>query len=225
MTLTVGSLFSGIGGFDLGLERAGMRIAWQSEIDACASAVLKKHWPHVPNYGDVENVILRNAPRVDLVCGGFPCQPFSFASHGVRDGERDARYLWPQMRRLIGLLSPSWVLCENVAAFNGLALAGLASDMDALHYECRYFWIPAYAVGLDHWRERIWILGHSNGNGESNRAINAETPGVSGRDRGTGRVGATHGFPGRMDRLRLLGNAVVPQIAEIIGRAIVESQP
>jgi hypothetical protein len=92
MTLTVGSLFSGIGGFDLGLERAGMQVIWQSEIDEFASRVLKKHWPDVPNLGDITKVDWSEVERPDVICGGYPCQPFSQA--GKRGGENDARHLW-----------------------------------------------------------------------------------------------------------------------------------
>ena len=94
--LTVGSLFSGIGGPDLGLERAGMNVIWQSEIDDYASRVLKKHWPEVPNYGDIKEIDWQRVERPDVVCGGYPCQPFSLA--GQRRGENDERHLWPYVR-------------------------------------------------------------------------------------------------------------------------------
>ena len=93
MTLTVGSLFSGIGGIDLGLERAGMTVKWHSEIDPYACRVLKKHWPDVPNLGDITQVNWENVPYVDVIAGGYPCQPFSLA--GKRAGENDPRHLWP----------------------------------------------------------------------------------------------------------------------------------
>src|SRR5579862_8880057 len=110
--LTVGSLFAGIGGFDLGLERAGMRVIWQSEIDPYASAVLKKHWPHVPNHGDIRSIHAGNVERPDVLCGGFPCQPSSIA--GKRLGGADERNLWPEFARLVCELGPRWVLGENV---------------------------------------------------------------------------------------------------------------
>ena len=108
MTLTVGSLFSGIGGFDLGLERAGMKVIWQSEIDEFASKVLKKHWPDVPNLGDITKVDWTNIERPDVICGGYPCQPFSTA--GKRGGASDPRHLWPAMFNAICLLRPQYAL-------------------------------------------------------------------------------------------------------------------
>ena len=98
-SFTVGSLFAGIGGFDLGLERAGMTVRWQVERDEFCQRVLAKHWPEVPRYGDIRDCGARNLPAVDLICGGFPCQPFSNA--GQRRGTDDDRYLWPEMRRVV----------------------------------------------------------------------------------------------------------------------------
>jgi DNA (cytosine-5)-methyltransferase 1 len=96
VTLTVGSLFSGIGGIDLGLERAGMTVKWQSEIDPFACKVLKKHWPDIPNLGDIKEIDWSKVEPVDLIAGGYPCQPFSTA--GKRQGENDPRHLWPYFR-------------------------------------------------------------------------------------------------------------------------------
>jgi DNA (cytosine-5)-methyltransferase 1 len=105
MTLTVGSLFSGIGGIDLGLERAGMTVKWQSEIDPFACKVLKKHWPDIPNLGDIKTVDWSNVEPVDLIAGGYPCQPFSTA--GKRQGENDPRHLWPYFRNAISAIRPT----------------------------------------------------------------------------------------------------------------------
>jgi DNA-cytosine methyltransferase len=108
--MTVGSLFSGIGGFDLGLERAGMQVIWQSEIEPHCCKVLKKWWPDVPNLGNIFKI--KDPPAVDLICGGFPCQPFSIA--GKRKGKADDRYIWPEMLRVITEVKPRWVFAENV---------------------------------------------------------------------------------------------------------------
>ena len=108
--MKVGSLFSGIGGFDLGLEEAGMQVVWQSEIEPYCCKALKKHWPNVPNLGDIYGI--KDPPSVDLICGGFPCQPFSVA--GKRKGKADDRYLWPQTIRVIGHVKPRWIVLENV---------------------------------------------------------------------------------------------------------------
>ena len=101
--MKVGSLFSGIGGFELGLERAGMKVVWQSEIDPYASAVLRKHWPDIPNHGDIRNIRAGAVERVDVLCGGFPCQDISNAGKGAGiDGERSG--LWSEYARVIGEL-------------------------------------------------------------------------------------------------------------------------
>ena len=108
--MKVGSLFSGIGGIDLGLERAGMEVRWQCEIDPYCRKVLKKHWPDIPCYDDVRNLPDDIEP-VDLICGGYPCQPFSLA--GARRGGDDPRHLWPAFASTLRLLRPEWALLEN----------------------------------------------------------------------------------------------------------------
>ena len=117
--LTVGSLFAGIGGFDLGLERAGFEIKWQVEIDEWCRQVLTKHWPTVPKYEDIKECGAHNLAPVDLICGGFPCQPFSVA--GKRRGAEDDRHLWPEMLRVIKERGPRWVIGENVAGLVNMA--------------------------------------------------------------------------------------------------------
>jgi DNA (cytosine-5)-methyltransferase 1 len=218
--LTVGSLFAGIGGFDLGLERAGMRVIWQSEIDPYASAVLRKHWPHVPNLGDVTYVDWDRVPSVDVIAGGFPCQAFSTAARGANKVDRN---LWPAMFRAIAALRPAWVIGENVAAIDRVALQDVAADLESVGYEIRIFEIPACAVGHDHQRRRNWICGHTYGHRQPSGPQYAKTSGMSSRGRLPRGVGASNGLSHRMDRLRCLGNAIVPQIAEIIGRAIVRA--
>jgi DNA (cytosine-5)-methyltransferase 1 len=246
--LTVGSLFAGIGGFDLGLERAGMKVIWQSEIDPYASAVLRKHWPHVPNHGDIRTIRAGNVERPDVLCGGFPCQPFSSANAGRARGKDDDRYLWPEMLRVIQEVQPTWVIGENVAHLDRLALETVCSDLEACGYQVQTLEIPACAVDADSVRARLWILCHANSESEPWVRVDAETPrrappvsANSDREptewfaiaRGEyenwpdfPRVdGVAHGLPNRMDRLRCIGNAIVPQIAEIIGRAIVSATP
>jgi DNA (cytosine-5)-methyltransferase 1 len=223
--LTVGSLFSGIGGLDLGLERAGMRVIWQSEIDPYASAVLKKHWPSVPNLGDITKIDWSSVERPDLVCGGFPCQPFSSASHRRRKGVRSDGNLWPKMLGAIQELKPTWVLGENVIGLQRDALEIVVSDLETIGYEVApTLEIPAAAFGHDHWRARNWIIGYTNSNGESGRTVDAEASRLPTRDREPGEMGAKDGVPARMDRLRCLGNAVVPQVAEWIGRQIIKTE-
>src|SRR4051794_20747542 len=108
MGLTVGSLFSGIGGVELGVVRAGFEVRWQVEVDPYASAVLAKRWPDVRRYGDIRVVDPAELEPVDLVCGGFPCQPTSVA--GKRRGDRDERWLWPEFARILGGVRPRWAL-------------------------------------------------------------------------------------------------------------------
>lgn len=261
-------LFSGIGGFSLGLERAGMTTVAFCEIDPYCQAVLRKHWPDVPIYGDIKELDGRQI-SADLVCGGFPCQPYSVA--GKRRGKEDDRHLWPEMCRVIGQVRPTWVIGENVAGIIRMELDQVLSDLENLGYSTRAFVIPACAADAPHRRDRAWIVAHTNVgrwdtqplpssecfDGENNHdpdksgsrsdsRILAYTNGaqregrrISGRtyqehansgsgcrwnpEPNVGRV--ANGIPSRMDRLKSLGNAVVPQIPEIIGRAIMSTKP
>lgn len=157
------SLFSGIGGIDLAWEMAGGVIAGQVEIDPFCQQVLAKHWPDVKRVDDVRRVwgdTFDGGPNnpIDLVAGGFPCQPFSVA--GARRGRDDDRFLWPEMLRVIQVYQPAWVLGENVAGFIGLALDDTLADLERAGYEARAFVLPAAAVGAPHKRERVFIVGH-----------------------------------------------------------------
>ncbi len=268
--MKVGSLFSGIGGLDLGLERAGMTVAWQSEIDPYACRVLAKHWPHVPNLGDITTIDWSTVEPVDLVCGGYPCQPFSLA--GTRAGENDARHLWPHFANALRLLRPRIALLENVPGHLSLGFGRVLGDLAELGFDAEWDCIPAAAVGAPHLRYRVFVVAHTKGFSGSNRtrlaSRQALVGAVSGADGGSvnghspsrgsvvrpsttecqadvadtdgqstrrlaeprgqcdqwatepdvGRV--AHGVPARVDRLRCLGNAVVPQVAEYVGRRI-----
>lgn len=163
MTLTVGSLFSGIGGFDLGLERAGMQVIWQSEIDKFASRVLKKHWPDVPNLGDITKIDWSKVERPDVICGGYPCQPFSQA--GKRGGENDARHLWPAMHNAIRVLRPRYALMENVRGHLSLGFGRVLGDLAEIGYDAEWQIIPAAAVGAPHKRERVFIVAYPDNTG------------------------------------------------------------
>lgn len=231
-------LFSGIGGFSLGLERAGMETVAFCERDAYCQAVLRKHWPEVPCFDDIHTLDaerLGRLGRIDVVCGGFPCQPFSVA--GQQKGKDDDRHLWPEMRRVIAQARPAWVIGENVAGIISVALDEVLLDLESLGYTARAFVIPACAVGASHQRDRVWIVANADGQGSQERFMHPEIPGEAGRhDYGENAsldpwrtsepalVRAFHGIPGRVDRIRSLGNAVVPQIPEIIGRAIMRTQ-
>lgn len=160
MTLTVGSLFAGIGGFDLGLERAGMRVRWQVEIDPYCQRVLAKHWPDVTRYGDIRAVDWSTVEPVDLLCGGFPCQDISLAGKGAGlAGERSG--LWFEYAKAIAALRPSYVLIENVSALRSRGLDQVLGALASLGYDAEWHCIPACAVGAPHRRDRVWIIAHS----------------------------------------------------------------
>src|SRR3990167_8646252 len=157
--LTFGSLFAGVGGFDLGLERAGMVCRWQAERDPYCLAVLQRRFPNVRRFSDVRKVVKGGAEDVDLICGGFPCQPFSQA--GKRKGEEDDRYLWPEMLRVIREFRPQYVLGENVVGIVTMGLDRVLSDLEGEGYAVQPIIVPACAVDAKHRRDRVWIVGHA----------------------------------------------------------------
>jgi len=227
--ITIGSLFSGIGGLELGLERAGMRVAWQVEIDNYATRVLQKHWPDVPKYRDVRECGAHNLPPVDLICGGFPCQDISNAGKraGI-DGERSG--LWGEFARIIGELRPRYVLVENVAALLVRGMGRVLGDLAAFGYDAEWECIPAASVGAPHIRDRVFVLAYSNSirflrySEAENQPASRRIVSIS-RSRWPAEpnvMRVADGIPGVVDRIRSLGNAVVPQVAEFIGRCIVE---
>jgi len=160
MTLTVGSLFSGIGGFDLGLERSGMKVIWQSEIDPFACKVLKKHWPDVPNLGDITKIDWTHIERPDVICGGYPCQPFSQA--GKRGGNTDPRHLWPAMFNAICVLRPRYALMENVRGHLSMGFGDVLADLASIGFNAEWQVIPAASVGAPHKRDRVFIVAYPN---------------------------------------------------------------
>lgn len=169
--MTFGSLFSGIGGIDLGLERAGMECRWQVEIDPFARRVLTKHWPNVPKYKDVRIVeafddesqrLIERVEPIDLLAGGFPCQDISTAGQGIGIiGERSG--LWKEFARLVAELRPISILAENVPALRGRGLAMVLQDLWALGYDAEWHCIPACSFGAPHERDRIWIVAYPAG--------------------------------------------------------------
>lgn len=163
-----GSLFAGIGGFDLGLERAGMTPAWQVEIDDDCNRVLAKHWPDVARFRDVRECGAGNLSAVDLICGGFPCQPHSVA--GRRLGGADDRDLWGEFARIVRELRPQWVLAENVPGLlsseHGRFFGRVLRDLAACGYDVEWDCISAKFIGAPHLRNRIFIVAHSNGTWE-----------------------------------------------------------
>lgn len=166
-------LFSGIGGFSLGLDRAGFETVAFCEIEPYCQKILKKHWPGVPIFDDVRKLTNETfTESVDVVCGGFPCQPFSLA--GKQRGEDDDRHLWPEMLRIIKEFKPTWVIGENVAGFINMALDDVSSDLENEGYEVQSFVIPACAVNGIHRRDRIWIVANTESNGSFGTSISKE---------------------------------------------------
>ena len=170
-------LFSGIGGFSLGLERTGgFETVAFCEIEPFPRKVLAKHWPSIPIFNDVRELRGDDVGPVDVVCGGFPCQPWSGA--GKQGGVEDDRDLWPAMLRVIADIRSTWVIGENVRGFvsNPLGLDRSLSDLEALGYTCRAFVIPACGVGAPHRRDRCWIVAHRDTNGTSEQRDGREVP-------------------------------------------------
>ena len=164
--LTHLSLFSGIGGLDLAAEMAGFKTVGQCEWADYQTKVLEKHWPDVPRWRDIRTLTKDSfyektgLRTVDIISGGFPCQPFSLA--GYRRGKEDDRFLWPEMLRVIRELNPTWVLGENVPGIVNLALDEVLTNLEEAGYSCQAFIIPACGVDAPHKRERCAILAYSS---------------------------------------------------------------
>ena len=167
-------LFSGIGGFSLGLESIGMQTVAFCEQDKFCQKVLKKHWPDVPIHEDITKLDGRAyRETVELVCGGFPCQPFSLAST-KRLGKEDDRALWPEMFRVIREVQPTYVIGENVPGLLSLGIDEVLSDLEGEGYATQTFVIPACAVDAPHRRDRVWVVAHADSNSEPDGSINEE---------------------------------------------------
>lgn len=238
--MNVLSLFAGIGGLELGLERAGMTTAGQVEIDPYCRSVLARHWPEVPKHDDVRTAPgwwrSEHRPAVDVVAGGFPCQPVSEA--GRRDAQQDDRWLWPAMAAVIEEVEPEWVIGENVPGLLTLGLPDVLRDLRRLGYRARVGTVSACSVGAPHMRSRVFILAHTmrvgcHEGGNQHRACRrSETPAqarqrrLSAAERPTGweteppLARVANGVPNGVDRIKALGNSVVPRAAEEIGRLI-----
>lgn len=184
MTLTVGSLFSGIGGIELGLERAGMKVLWQVENNEWCQKVLTKHWPEVPKYGDVQELSASSLEAVDVIAGGFPCQPVSFA--GKREAQADPRWLWPHFARLVDDLRPRYVLVENVPGLRSAGGTDVVTDLTAMGYDCEWGELSAAGVGAPHLRNRVFIVAYPSSQREPERSVDeVEGQGVVVSDSGS----------------------------------------
>ena len=279
--LKVLSLFAGIGGIDLGLESTGRFETIQFvEFDAFCQHILRRHWPDVPIWGDVKTFDPDSCGDIDLLCGGYPCQPFSVA--GKQKGTEDDRHLWPKMFEIIKHKRPTWVLCENVPGHVNLGLDQVLFDLESEGYSWQTFVLGAVAVDAPHRRQRLFIVANtkSKRSGESRilnktqrqkrsgkTQLNRGSKNVSdtisergcsgqtgsqdaedvgeqfrGTEHGEGSIerrlgGMVDGVPfwlhepdiprvttnqvGRTQRLKALGNAVVPQVIAQIARAII----
>lgn len=235
------SLFSGIGGLDLGLERAGMKCVAQVEIDPFCRRVLAKHWPDVPRFEDVRMVTREQLPdKIDLIAGGFPCQDISYAGKGAGiDGARSG--LWSEFYRLTCEIRPHFSLVENVAALLGRGMGRIVGDLASFGYDAEWETLPACAFGAPHERSRVFIVAYPKRGRYTGRIFGfAEPPAeqfTTNRRTSLGTsLGETwetepregwldDGIPAGMAEVysRLLGNAVVPQVAEWIGRRIMEA--
>lgn len=208
---TFGSLFSGIGGIDLGLERAGMRCEWQVEKDEFCQKVLQKHWPNVTRHGDIRGLDTSTLAPVDLIAGGFPCQPHSVA--GQRKASKDERDLWGEFARIIRELRPRWVLCENVVGLlsseNGRFYSGVLRDLAQAGYDAQWFVLSAAQFGAPQLRERVFIVAHSTRSGQQERA---DTTGISEKSSASGPVENT--IYARQPYTRYVSPLEVPQWQE-----------
>ena len=239
--MRVGSLFSGIGGFDLASHWVGWETRWYSEIEPYACRVMQRHFPAAENLGDITTIT--HPPSVDILVGGFPCQDISVAGKGT--GITGARsVLWSHYARLIGEVQPKWVVIENSPMLRSRGLGVVLQDLLALGYDAEWHCITAASVGAPHQRDRIWVLAYPQRTGleghpwngpvlTQQRWLGAKPDGPIGSpglppgehpewgwsaEPNVGRV--AHGVPHRVDRLRCLGNAIVPQVALRIFRAI-----
>src|SRR4029077_10034529 len=173
--MKVGSLFSGIGGMDLGLEWAGMTIEWQCEIDWYCRQILASWWPEVTQYENVEEMD-ETVPAVDLVAGGFPCQPISSGSSSPKL-YADERWLWPQMARVISTLKPRWVLVENVERLKVHGFGEILRFLSDCGYDAEWDCLPATAFGAPHERKRIFIVGYAPLCGQSPCLLHRQSQG------------------------------------------------
>lgn len=228
--MRIGSLFSGIGGLELGLEMSGLgRTLWQVEKEEYCRQVLAKHWPDVERFEDVRTVGSQNLDQVDLICGGFPCQDVSSAGKGIGlSGSRSG--LWFEYARIIEELGPEWVVIENVASGAKRWVDQVTSHLGWFGYDVLPIPISAANVGAPHRRARIFLIAHSE-----REQLRKQSRGCSRQDRKNPsqpvRHGQAAGWPDQLevaapghgvprDVVRALGNAVVPQCAEVVGHVI-----
>jgi len=233
MKPTLGSLFAGIGGIDLGFERAGFETVWQVEINPYCRKVLARHFPNAERFEDVRTVGKHNLRPVDVIAGGFPCQDISNA--GKRAGiEGELSGLWREIPRILSALRPKFALVENVAALLARGIERVLGDLAEIGYDAEWEVISAADIGADHERERLWLLAYpaqEQGFYKSLGILRQARLSANRRQwRGSGAWDEAtpklcrmdDGVPDRVVQTELLGNAVVPQIPELIANRIRE---
>lgn len=242
--MNVLDIFSGIGAFSLGLERAGMHTVAFCECDSYCRRVLAKHWPETPCYDDVRSLtadrLRADGISVDVICGGFPCQDISRAGTQLgMDGDRSG--LWREFARLIRQLRPSYALVENVAALLDGPLGTVLGDLSECGYDAEWSTVSACALGATHMRQRVFVVAYPNGvdgrqglrhtASQSQRALQAIDSLARSRAGWRARLahpselyGGADGLAFGMERNRAIGNSLVPQIPELIGRAILDAR-
>lgn len=228
-------LFSGIGGFSLGLERTGgFKTVAFCEIEPFCRRVLAKHWPEVPCYDDVRSLtaerLAADGIEIDVICGGFPCQDISVAGKRVGiGGERSG--LWFEYARLIGELRPRFAIVENTPGLLDRGMGDVLGSLASFGYDAEWHVISARQIGAPHTRERLWLVAYPEG--ERTRQLRwgelaskgAATWCVHWPKHEPPSERVVNGLPYGVERVTALGNAVVPQIPELIGRAILEAAP
>lgn len=225
-------LFSGIGGFSLGLERAGFKTVAFCEIEPFCRQVLKKHWPEVPIYEDVRELtaarLESDGITVNAISAGFPCQDVSSAGKQVGlDGARSG--LYSEVIRLAGDIRPELIILENVSALLYLGLGRVLGDLAEVGYDAEWHCISASHIGAPHERDRIWIVAYPNSaqreGGWLSGGVSEELFNFGGNSWWSDKPAmdrVANGIPDQSHRLKAIGNAVIPAIPELIGRAIMK---
>ncbi len=248
-TLGVLDLFSGIGGFALGLEAAGLTTRAFCEIEPFCRQILNQHWPNVPVFPDIKELshatLQQAGIEVQVICGGFPCQDISTSGRQAGlSGERSG--LWSEFARLVEEIEPRWVIVENVSNLRALGLETVLADLASLGFDAQWHCIPAAAVGAPHRRDRVWILAHAQciGRVESqilrpdslseceewpSNAVHLPAQTLGRRYFGIPpylRVGdaVSPGLDEIAGRLKALGNSIVPPIAQMLGEVIMTQE-
>lgn len=229
--MTIGSVFTGAGGFDLAAEWHGWEVLFQCEINPYARKLIKKRWPGVELLGDITTTDFKPyAGKIDILTAGFPCQPFSLI--GEKKGTSDERYLWPDTLRALVESGAPWFVGENVYGLvswsDGQVFETICSDMESAGYKVAPFIIPASGANAGHERKRIWFIAYSAerrlqrryrlGTGEYGETASGPVPSLVENRNWTEHAKSyiprgVHGIPDRVDRTMMLGNAILPQLA------------